>query len=107
MIKIKVIKWSEKTRDGVTESNTAILLKILINNTDVNALPRGIDSYRFFGRLGKAFTESEKTGFIELLEADYSQLKGIVEKDIVGPWGMNEKILEAVEEFLNAKQVKK
>ena len=67
-------------------------------------MPRALDNFRLFGRLSKAFEKADEKGVLELEEVDYSFLKNMLETDTPAAWGMNENILEAVEEFLNAKQ---
>jgi len=115
MKKIKVEVWKEKLPlfedpnnpekpTGVKESDWSILksLDILIANRDPQTISKGIDQFRFMSRLGKAFSKAEKDGVLELEDSDYAQLKKLVESNIPDVWGMNPKIMENIETFLNA-----
>jgi len=107
MRKIEIKKWVEKDREGnTTEVDTLVLLNSLVSGKKPEEVPRGIDKFRLFGRLAKAFDKAAKTRILELEEVDYSFLKKIMENDILGPWAMNPKILEAVEIFMNAEEGK-
>ena len=109
MREIKLFTWKEADpKDPGKEKDVDLVevLKILIYGRDPQKMFRGIDKHRFFGRLGKAFEEAEKTRTLKLEEADYSQLKKIVEEDVKGDWGMSKDINKAVEDFMDAKQVK-
>ena len=108
MREIKLFTWKEADRDNPgkeKEVNLIEVLKILIYNRDPQKMFTGIDKHRFFGRLGRAFEESEKTNILKLEEADYSQLKKIVEEDVKGDWGLSKDINKAIEDFMDAKQV--
>ena len=107
MRSIKLFTWKEADSDNPGKEkdvDLVELLKILIYNRDPKKMFIGIDKHRFFGRLGKAFEESEKTRILKLEEADYVQLKKIVEEDVKGDWGMNKDINKAVEDFMDAEQ---
>jgi hypothetical protein len=105
MRKIKIEKWKAKLPDG-TEIEESILsaLSALISNKKPEEIPRGLDKYRLYNRLAKAFDKAEETGILELEEAEYSFLKETVEKDIPSIWGSNKDISEAIDLFLEAKQ---
>lgn len=109
MREIKLFTWKEANPDNLgkeKEVNLVEVLKILIYNRDPQKMFVGIDKHRFFGRLGKAFEESEKTRVLKLEEADYSQLKKIVEEDVKGDWGLSKDISKAIEDFMDANQIK-
>ncbi len=107
MREIKLFTWKESDPNDPRKEkdvNLVEVLKILIYNRDPQKMFVGIDKHRFFGRLGKAFEESEKTKILKLEEADYSQLKKIVEEDVKGDWGLSKDINKAIEDFMEAKQ---
>ena len=111
MRKIEVTKWKEHLPDGegnLVENDVDLLIAInmLLSAKKPETLPRGLDKFRTFTRLGKAFDEAEKTGILTLEEADYVFLKKIIESDIPSTWGMNSDISTAFELFLNAEEVK-
>lgn len=103
---IKLFRWKEpdlKNPGKLSDVDLVEVLKTLINNRDPQKMPyNGIDHHRFFGRLGKAFEEAEKTEILKLEEGDYSQLKKIVEEDVQGIWGLNKDISKAIEDFMSA-----
>ena len=106
MRKIKIETWKAKDRDG-KEYDESILtaFNVLINNKKPEEIPRGLDKFRLFNRITKAFTKAEKSGELVLEEADYKFLKETVEKDIPSVWGANDSILNAIEAFIDAKEV--
>lgn len=108
MRKIPINSWTEKVNNhGNIEEKTfnlTNLLIMLLNSREPNKMPRGIDKHRYFNRLVKAFDKAENTGTLALEEADYSELKKLVEEDIPAAWGLVESTNKAIEEFLNAKQ---
>lgn len=105
MREIKIFSWKEpdpKSPGKLKDVDLTEVLKVLINNRDPQKMPKGIDQHRFYGRLGRAFEESEKTKILKLEEADYGQLKKIVEEDVDGAWGMHKDINKAIEDFMGA-----
>lgn len=96
----EIVGTEEKDEDLLT------VLNVLIANKKPDEMPRGLDKFRLFGRISKAFIKAEKSKVLELEESDYSFLKESIEKDTPASWGMNENILKAIEEFLNAEEVK-
>ena len=114
MRKIKIGTWKAKVpiRDsegkitGTREEdeNLLIAFNVLIANKDPKDMPRGLDKFRTFGRLVKAFDKAEKTKVLELEEVDYSFLKEEIERNIPGTWGMNPNLMKAVEVFLESKE---
>lgn len=111
MRKIKVTTWNERRTDEETGEviigKTSIInvFKTLILTQDPRNTPKGIDQFRTFNRIGKAFEKAEKSKKLELDEGDYLFLKGMVEKDIPRTWGMVSELSDAIEEFLEAKKV--
>jgi len=104
MKRIKIEKWKVKLPEGKeVEESLLDIFSNLMGNKDPAQMPRGLDKFRIFTRISKAFDEADKTGILELEEGDYSFLKGIIEADIPGFWGTNKNISKAVEEFFNAK----
>lgn len=107
MRRIKVKKWKETDREGIVlDMDTLKLLSGLVGMKKPENIPKGIDKFRLFGRIAKAFDKAEKSGVLELEELEYSFLKETVESDILGPWAMNPEVLEAVELFMEAEEVK-
>ena len=104
MRKVKIEKWKAKDKDG-NEYDESILtaLNVLINNKKPDEIPKGLDKFRLFSRITKAFEKAEKSGELVLEESDHKFLKETVEKDIPSVWGANDNILKAVESFLDAK----
>jgi len=104
MRKVKIEKWKAKDREGKEYDESLLtVLNVLINNKKPEEMPRGLDKFRTFSRLIKAFDKAEKSGVLELEETDYKFLKESVEKDIPSIWGANENVSKAVEAFLDAK----
>jgi len=100
---IKVVKWMAKTQDGKeVEETTLSILNFLLSNKKPEEMPRGIDHFRLFSRLAKAFEEAEKTDELVLEETDYEFLKKSIEKDIPSSLGMNKSIVESIDNFFKA-----
>ena len=90
--------------DGKEEEDaTLAVLKALINITRVEEMPRGLDNFNLFRRLSVAFDKAEKTDSLVLEDNDYYLLKKVADKNIPSVWALNEKISEALELFINAK----
>lgn len=105
MREIKLFSWDEKNAEGKTEKiNLVNVLKLLLTARDPQKMPRGIDQHRLFRRLDLAFEKAEETQVLKLEEADYSQLKKIIDEDIPATWGLNKDISKAIEDFLEAPQ---
>lgn len=105
MRKIKINNWKAKLPSGEEkEENLLMAFNVLIGNKRPEEIPRGLDKFRLFNRLVKAFDKADKSGELMLEESDYSFLKSMVEKDIPSVWGMNEDLSKAFEEFLNTKE---
>ena len=113
MRKIKIETWKSKVPKyddegkivGTTEKDETLLdaINVLIANKKPEDMPRGLDNFRTMSRLSKAFEKADKTKILELEEVDYSFIKKDLEKNIPSTWGMNQNIMKAVEEFLDAK----
>ena len=104
MRKIEIKKWKAKDADGnEIEESLLKALSLLISAKKPEELPRGLDKFRLYNRLAKAFDKAEKSGILELEEVDYKFLKDTVEKDVPSIWGSNADINEAIESFLEAK----
>ena len=112
---IKLDKWKSKvptySEDGITiigtkeqDEDLLTALNVLIASKKPEEMPRGLDKFRLFGRLSKAFEKAEESRVLELEEADYSFLKSEIEGSIPSSWGMNESISKAIEDFLEAKE---
>ena len=117
MKRIKIEKWNvtrtnPKTgkEEKVTDQNTGkpieesllIMVNALINSRDPQKLPRGIDQFRLFSKVATAFEKADKSGMLELEDAQYSFLKKMVTEDIPSVWGTNQKYAKAVEAFMDA-----
>ena len=105
MRKIDIMYWKAKTPDGnEVEENTVTVLNMLINSMPTNSIPRGLDSFRLFNRISKAFKKSEEKKVLVLEESDHSFLVNAIKNDIPSVWGTNENILKAVDSVINAKE---
>lgn len=117
MRKIKIEIWKAKVpvRDekgqiiGTEDKDENLLdaFNVLIANKKPEEMPRGLDKFRTFGRLVKAFDKAENSKVLELEEVDYSFLKKEIESNIPSVWGMNENLMNAVEAFLDSKEENK
>jgi len=116
MRKIKIETWKSKVPKydndgkivGSEEKDETLLdaINVLIANKKPEEMPRGLDNFRTMSRLSKAFEKADKSGVLELEEVDYKFIKDDLEKNIPSTWGMNQNIMKAVEEFLNAESEK-
>lgn len=106
MRKIKVCKWKGQDASGQElQENTILLLEMMLRGQDPKQLPRGLDKFRIYSGLIKAFDKAQKTGYIILDEAQYKFLADLVEKEVPAVWATNPKIAEAVEIFMDAKLI--
>ena len=104
MRKIKVAKWKAFDREGKEIEETLLsALNALISNKRPEELPRGLDKFRLYNKLAKAFDKAETSGILELEELEYGFLKETIEKDIPSLWGSHPDISQAIESFLEAK----
>ncbi len=117
MRSIKLDKWKSKVpkygEDGKSivgseevEEDLLSAINALLASKKPEDMPRGLDNFRLFGRLSKAFKKADESRVLKLEEVDYSFLKKMIETDTPAAWGMNENILKAVEEFLNSEESK-
>jgi len=117
MRKIKLNKWKSNVpifdEDGKTVIKTEernedllVVINVLLASKKPAEMPRGLDQFRTFNRLSKAFEKADKSRVLELEEADYSFLKKEIENNIPSAWGMNSDISKAIEDFLDAKEEK-
>ena len=106
MRKIKVCKWMAKDgSDKDFEETTILLFEMLLKGQDPKDAPRGLDKFRIFNGLTKAFQKAKKTDVLELDEIQYKYLTDMMEKDVPAVWGTNADIAEAVEVFMDAKLI--
>lgn len=104
MRRIPVTEWAVKMPDG-TEGKESLLqvLSILVTNKKPEELPRGLDQFKLFNKLVKAFEKAEQTKVLELEETEYTFLKNTIDRDIPSVWGANKNIVESIDNFYNAK----
>ncbi len=102
---IEVKEWivldSEKKEQ---KEDLLMVLSVLVTNKKPEELPRGLEQFKLFGKLVKAFEKAGETKVLVLEEDVYKFLKNTVEKDIPSTWGSNKNIVEAIELFMNAKE---
>jgi hypothetical protein len=104
MRKIILNKWKAKLPDGTeVEENIVSALNALIALKNPEKVPRGLDKFRLYSKLVKAFDTAEVSGILELGEDEYKFLKESIENDIPSVWGTNQDISSAIESFLDAK----
>jgi len=104
MRKIKIESWKVNINGEEKDENILMALNLLLSSKKPEEIPRGIDKFRLFGRLSKAFEKAEKTKMLVLEESDYSFLKKMIETDVPSIWGMNSNAFKAIEDFLEAKE---
>ncbi len=81
-----------------------MLLSLLVTNKKPEELPRGLEQFKLFTKLTKAFEKAGETKVLVLEEDTYKFLKATVEKDIPSIWGKNKNIVEAINVFMDAKE---
>jgi hypothetical protein len=105
MRKINVTEWTVKNPEGVeTKENLLQVLSILVTNKKPEDLPRGLEQFKLFNKLIKAFEKAEVSKILELEEDTYKFLKNTIDRDIPSIWGTNKNIVEAIDNFYNAKE---
>ena len=92
-----IVDTKEQDEDLLT------VLNHLISSKRPEEMPRGLDKFRLFSRLAKAFDKADKSRILELEDVDYTFLKESIEKDMPASWGMNQNISKAVEGVLEVK----
>jgi hypothetical protein len=107
MRKVPFRFWKESDSDGKeVQGNNCLMIEAILASRDPQKMPKGIDQFRFFGRITKACDEAPGIGFIIFEEADYSQLKKFVEEGVPSHWAKHPDIAKAVEEFISIEQEK-
>ena len=101
MREIQVKKWKE----GEQEASLLSAINVIIASKKPSELPRGIDKFRIFGRIGRAFDAAEESAILRLEETDYMFLKDIIMDDIPSQWALNKDISDAVNDFLDAEKM--
>ena len=105
MRKIKIEKWNAKSKEGMdTEESLINVFSALTAIKKPDEMPRGIEKFRLFNKINKAFEKAETTGILELEETTYKFLKDMIETDVLGIWGTNPSISKAIESFMEAKE---
>ena len=114
MRKIKIESWKAnvpvKDETGKVievqeaDENLLVAINMLIGGKKPEEMPRGLDKFRLFNRLAKAFDKADKSKLLVLEEIDYKFIKDIIEKDVPSAWGFNSNLNDAIESFLNAKE---
>jgi hypothetical protein len=105
MRRIKIEKWVAQARDGSNhEEDLLLALTTLVNAQPPERMPKGLDKFRLFGKINKAFEEARVSRELTLEEYEYSFLKKCVEEDVPAVWGTNKDVNNAIEAFLAAKQ---
>lgn len=85
------------------DENLLIALNALLGTKRPEEMPRGLDHFRLFNRLNKAFTKAEQTKILKLEETEYKFLKDMVKSDVPSAWGMNNNLFKALDTFLEVK----
>jgi len=110
MRKIEVRRWKalvpnsvtkEKPEGEAVEENTLMILTGVMNRAEH---PKGFDNFMRFHRLAIAIEKADKSGILELEEAEYTYLKDLVQKNIPAEWGANLSVNEAIEAFMDTKE---
>jgi len=108
MKSIKIEKWDGNVTDPKTgkpvKESLLVMINALISSKDPKTLPRGIDQFRLFSKVSKAFEKADKSGTLELEDATYSFLKKMVEADIPSVWGTKPEYAKSVGAFLDAEK---
>lgn len=104
MRKIEVKTWKAILKGEEIEEGSLMLFTSLLSSASPEEMPKGLDQFRLFNRISKAFEGAEKTKVLSLEEGDYSFMKAQIEKNIPAILGMNANITEAIDAFINAKQ---
>lgn len=105
MRNIKVNDYVVKNPDGKeTNENILVILNVLLAMKDPKDLPRGYEQFKLFTKLNKAFEKAYETKVLVLEEDVYKFLKQTIEHDIPSSWGINQNIVNAINEFMNVKE---
>jgi len=105
MRNINVLEWTvidaEKKEH---KEDLLMLLSLLVTNQDPTTLPKGLEQFKLFTKLTRAFEKAQETKTLILEEDTYRFLKNTIEKNIPSIWGTNSRIVEAINSFLDAKE---
>jgi len=105
MRKINISEWTVRDAEGKEgKENLLQVLSILVTNKKPEELPRGLEQFKLFNKLVKAFEKAEATKVLELEEKEYQFLKNTIDRDIPSIWGTNASIVSAIDLFYNAKE---
>lgn len=105
MRSIEVKSWNvQDTNEKVHSEDLLMLLSLLVTNKKPEELPRGLEQFKLFTKITKAFEKAQETKVLVVEEDTYRFLKSTVEKDIPSIWGANTRIVEAINVFLDAKE---
>lgn len=85
------------------DENLLIAINHLLGSKRPEELPRGLEKFRIFGKIAKAFDAAAESNILELEAREYDFLKEIIEKDVPAAWGMNNNLCEAITAFVEAK----
>ena len=101
-----LMKYMGAVKSGKEVDDSILkILNLVVVLLDPQKIPRGLDNFRTFNRLSKAFEKAEKSGILELEETDYKFLKDTVVNNIPSTLGLNRNAHEAVEKFINVEEV--
>ncbi len=105
MRKIQIGSWKTLDPEGKEYEETQLTaLNVLIANKKPEDMPRGLDKFRIFNKLSKAFEKAAETGELVIEENEYRFIKDMMNTDIPSIWGTNPNISEAIERFLEAEE---
>jgi F0F1-type ATP synthase delta subunit len=103
MRKINISEWTVRDAEGKEgKENLLQVLSILVTNKKPEELPRGLEQFKLFNKLVKAFEKAEATKVLELEEKEYQFLKNTIDRDIPSIWGTNKSIVQSIDLFYNA-----
>ncbi|MHA1330805.1 MAG: hypothetical protein ACTSR2_06995 [Candidatus Hodarchaeales archaeon] len=105
MRKIKIEKWKSQSPQGEKEESLLTVLNVIIANKHPNEMPKGLEKFKLFSKLSKAFEKAEDTNELVLEDTEYEFLKESIENNIPSIWGMNSNISKAIDAFFEAKEV--
>ena len=104
---IKLFKWQAQNAEGnMVEDGSINMIEMLLSSAPPQELPRGLEQYKLFARLSTAFEKAKTKDTLELEDADYDLMKGIIERNIPAIWATNKDLSKAVEAVLAAEEVK-
>ena len=105
MRKIKINKWKAKLPTGEdADEDLRMAINTLLVIKRPEEIPRGIDKFRMFIKIADAFEKADESEILELQEREYQFLKSVIETEIPSTWGMNKNLVQAIDDFLNARE---